>query len=260
MSRNGAGGSRMKIRSVERKLSELAYQPLTSTAGGRLLGGFVSSPDIDDVLELGFAHGTSTAYMAAALHEKGAGHVTTVDRIDAVDRKPNISAVLDHVGLAEWVSPIFAARSYTWELMHLLEDQLVNGEIVPCFDFCFIDGAHTWDADGFAFLLVDKLLRGDRWIAFDDVNWTLGSSATLKDRGWVRDLPEEEQRTAQVRKVVEVLARPLGYQVRMFGNYAFAYKPDRLSQCHLHDLDALFASDQTLLRDIAFGPLRRVAS
>lgn len=250
----------MRISSVERKLSELAYQPLTSTAGGRLLGGFVSSPDIDDVLELGFAHGTSTAYMAAALHEKGAGHVTTIDRIDALDREPNISAVLDHTGLAEWVSPIFAARSYTWALMRLLEGQLVHGEIVPRFDFCFIDGAHTWDVDGFAFLLVDKLLRGDRWVAFDDVNWTLGSSATLKNRKWVRELPDEERSTAQVRKVVDVLARPLGYDVRMFGNYAFAYKRDRSCQRHLHDLDALFAADEALLHDVAFGPLRRAAA
>ena len=51
------------------------------------------------------------------------------------------------------------------------------------YDFCFIDGAHTWDTDGFAFCLVDRMLRPGGWIIFDDLNWTHAHSPTLANRG-----------------------------------------------------------------------------
>ncbi|HLM37401.1 MAG TPA: hypothetical protein VK287_06410 [Gaiellaceae bacterium] len=49
-----------------------------------------------------------------------------------------------------------AERSYNWELMHLIERQQEEGA-PGWFDFCFFDGGHTWETDGFALLLVDKL-------------------------------------------------------------------------------------------------------
>jgi hypothetical protein len=48
------------------------------------------------VLELGTAHGASAAYIAAALHENGTGHLTTVDRTGA---GYNPSALLHDLGL-----------------------------------------------------------------------------------------------------------------------------------------------------------------
>lgn len=40
---------------------------------GQIVYDFVKNSDIENILELGFAHGTSTCYMAAALDEKKAG-------------------------------------------------------------------------------------------------------------------------------------------------------------------------------------------
>ncbi len=69
------------------------------------------------------------------------------------------------------------------------------------FDFCYIDGGHTWDVTGFAFFLVDKLLEPGGVLIFDDINWTiLKGSARSKVK-----TPEEEENTAQVKKVFELL-------------------------------------------------------
>jgi predicted O-methyltransferase YrrM len=213
----------VKLEEVDGALAELGVPRLTSTTGGRMLFDFVLGSGAEDVLELGFAHGMSTAYLAAALHERGAGRVTTFDRRDALHREPNIHAVLGRLGLEAFVRPIVAERSYTWELMRLLRERTAGGEAGGAFDFCFIDGAHTWDVDGFAFFLVDKLLRPDRWLLFDDLHWTQASSPAedLDD-----DVPDEERQAAQIELVFDLLVRahPEYVHFRVLGNYGWAYK------------------------------------
>lgn len=243
----------MKTRELNDKLAELPFRTLTTSAAGELLYEMSLKTDVEHILELGFAYGTSTAYMAAALQEKGHGAITTIDRDDALAREPNIHRLLSHVGLEQWVSPIFAGRSYTWELMRFLERRTEGSATLPLFDFCFIDGAHTWDADGLAFLIVHRLLRPDRWIVFDDINWTLGSSPTLRDSPRVRALPADEMSTPQVRKIVDLLVRPLGYAVRIVGSYAIAYKPDPTgTEAHRRDLEEILETRPELVRAVAF--------
>jgi predicted O-methyltransferase YrrM len=244
----------VKLEEVDRALAELDVPRLTSEAGGRMLYEFVLGSGAEDVLELGFAHGTSTAYLAAALHERGGGLVTTLDRREALQREPNIHAVLGRLGLAELVRPILAERSYVWELMRLLRERAAEGPSGPWFDFCFVDGPHTWEVDGFAFFLVDKLLRPDRWLLFDDLHWTQASSPAqdLADDG-----SEEERTTAQIELVFDLLVRehpdyPLH---RLLGNYAWAYK--RAAQgdgVNADAVDRLLAPE--LVRELVLGGLR----
>ncbi len=214
----------MKADEVERGLGSFEYAPLTSPAVGRLLYEFALSPVAVDILELGTAHGTSTAYLAAALDEKGGGRVTTIDRPKVLERTPNVHDVLGALGLAPWVSAI-QAPSYNRALMQLLEAQTVDGATEPCFDLAFIDGAHTWETDALAFLLVDRLLRPGRWLVLDDIAWSLGGSPALRDTERVRELGEEERDEEQMRKVVDLLIRTNpDYQVRLLGNVAIAFK------------------------------------
>ena len=63
----------MKLDPLVEVLSRVDYSPLTSEEGGRKLYRFVQESGVADVLELGFAHGTSSVYIAAALQESGAG-------------------------------------------------------------------------------------------------------------------------------------------------------------------------------------------
>jgi predicted O-methyltransferase YrrM len=244
----------VKVEEVDRTLADLEVPRLTSEAGGRMLYDFVLKSGTEDVLELGFAHGSSTAYLAAALHERGAGLVTTLDRREALRREPNIHAVLGRLGLETFVRPVFAERSYVWELMRLLQPGAANGAPRPSFDFCFVDGAHTWDVDGFAFFLVDKLLRPDRWLLFDDFHWTQASSPAedLAD-----DLPEEERTAPQIELVFDLLVRehPEYAHHRVLGNYAWAYKRSADGDGPNADaVDRLLAPE--LVRELVFGGLR----
>jgi hypothetical protein len=102
----------------------------------------------------------------------------------------------------------------------MLREQLSpDSTIDPCLDFVFIDGSHTWEVDGFAFLLVDKLLKPGGWILFDDLYWRPHHEHGL-------DLPEEQRSMAQVHEVWELLAltHPLYDEMRTNGSWGWAHK------------------------------------
>jgi predicted O-methyltransferase YrrM len=171
---------------------------------GRLLYDFVLREKPERILELGCGIGTAACYMAAALAELGRGKVTSIDR---------------NPDLPKWVARTFgkvdptfeshhelilSPTSYNDHLMEMIERQTHNGVCEPIFDFCFIDGAHTWEVDGCAFFLSEKLLKPSKWILFDDLGWKIADSPeALKNMsGFV---PIELQRTAQVGKVFSLL-------------------------------------------------------
>jgi predicted O-methyltransferase YrrM len=163
----------------------------------------VTSRKLSVGLELGFYHGVSTAYIAGALQDASeAWRLTTIDLLNARDRQPNIEEVLANVGLADRITVYFEPRSYTWRLMKLLEDGKYGK-----FDFCYIDGGHTWDNTGFGLSLVALLLKPGGWVVLDDLHWTPSSSPALRDRPSTSRLSGEELNTAAVEKVFELLVR-----------------------------------------------------
>ena len=193
---------------------------------GRRIGGFIVEHKLRNCLELGFYHGVSSAYIAAALQDLGGGSLTTIDRCDDVgigirNLSPNIGEVLAKLALQDYVTYFFEPTSYLWRLMRMLED-----DARPRFDFCYIDGAHSWFVDGFAFFLVERLLRPGGWILFDDLDWTYEDSESLKDTDLVRSMPKEEKMTPQVRKVYELLVKPHPAFDNFFeeGSWGFAQK------------------------------------
>ncbi|NOY06795.1 MAG: class I SAM-dependent methyltransferase, partial [Chlorobi bacterium] len=190
---------------------------------GKLLYEFLRRHQPEKALELGFAHGTSSCYIAAAMQENGSGRLLTIDHERARDRDPDIFSLLERTGLGAFVEPVFCGRSYTWELMKLLDKYTVDGCTEPVFDFVFIDGGHTWDSDGFAFLLVDRLLKPGGWVLFDDVLWTPSQS---EGEPWVEQLTMEERTTAHIDKVFKLLVIPHGgYQdIHFDGTWAWARK------------------------------------
>jgi predicted O-methyltransferase YrrM len=207
-------------------LGDMHYPALTSPEDGEKLNRFIRESPVTDVLELGFAHGTSTCYMAAGLDERGEGHITTIDREAAREREPNILGLLEHTGLAQYVDPVFAATSYNWELMKVVQRQTKGGTTVPCFDFCFLDGAHSWETDGLAFFLVDKLLKPGGWILLDDLHWSYGNSEGLRDTEKVKAMPADERDTPQIMKVLALLVmqHPAYTKFQIQGNWAWVGK------------------------------------
>ncbi len=216
----------MKYDEVVTLLGSVGGQAATTPKAGRLLYEFVRRSGAQRVLELGFAHGNSTCYMAAALDEAGTGSILTIDRESASSREPNINALLDRTGLHRYVTPVFAHNTYNWELMRLLQNYRDGRRTRPIFDFVFIDGAHTWEVDGFAFFLVDKLLQPGGWLLFDDVHWTMAASPTIRDSERVRALPDEEKNTPQIMRVFGLLTmqHPDYSDFTVKGNWAWAYK------------------------------------
>ena len=166
---------------------------------------FIRKRDLRDLLEIGFYQGKSSAYIAAILEDRGgAGHLTTIDRMSAKDRSPSIDDLLGALELSDRVTPVWAERSYTWELGRMVKEG--KREL---FDFCYFDGGHTWDLTGFGFVLVDMLLKPGGWIIFDDLDWTLERSEGRK--GDTEGFGADELGTATVRMVFDTIVPYLGY-------------------------------------------------
>jgi len=184
--------------------------PHTPPDRGQVLYEFIKQHRLARCLELGFAHGVGTVWLAGAVRALGGGKVIAVDNQSALKRTPSARELVQRAGLEELVELHFDSLSYTWHLQRHLASYMQQP-----FDFVFIDGAHTWDTDGFAFFLVEKLLRPGGWIVFDDLNWTYAGSPSLRETELVRSMTDEYKNTPQVRMVWESLV----LQHPQFGNF-----------------------------------------
>jgi predicted O-methyltransferase YrrM len=184
---------------------------------------FIADKQVEAILELGFNHGVSTCYMAAALAELGRGSIVTIDLEWTRKATPNIEELLDRIGERHRVKVFYEPTSYTWRIMRFLEE-----DPTPRFDLCYLDGAHSWFDDALAFFLVDRLLRPGGWIIFDDLDWTFARSPSVKEREWVRSMPLDERTTPQVKKIYELLVKthPNYHNFRLEDGWAFAQKQD----------------------------------
>ena len=159
----------MKFKDVEKILSLI---PFTSPSKGKIFYDHVIKYKPKKCLELGFAHGTATNYIAAALDELGEGHITAVDLEKSINEKPNLEELLIKTKLEKIISIHREKNSYNWFLNKDIEiNSDKNYNCYPKYDLIFIDGPKDWTIDGFAFFLADKLLKKDGWIVFDDYLW-----------------------------------------------------------------------------------------
>jgi predicted O-methyltransferase YrrM len=194
--------------------------PHTGPEKGAVLYHSVLNGRFESCLELGFAHGAGTCYIAGALDELGAGSVVALDLQSASRREPRADRVLAGLGLEHWAELIYSPSSYNWYLMQRLERKDRN------FDFCFLDGSHRWETDGLAVLLLERLMAPGGMLIVDDLDWTFSASPTLKDTPQVKRMPAEERTTPQVRKVFELLVsgNPGFKEVREAAGMGFAIK------------------------------------
>ncbi len=123
--------------------------------------------------------------------------------------------------MSHLVTTFAETTSYTWRLMRMIEE-----DPSPRFDFCYIDGAHNWFVDGFAFFLVNKLLKPGGWLLLDDLDWSYSISPALRDSAEVRQMPDDERTTPHMRKVYDLLIKthPDYHQFRVEGSWGFAQK------------------------------------
>ncbi len=185
--------------------------PHMSRQQGRKIYDHIRANRPTSVLELGTANAVGTSYIAAALDANGDGRVTSVDRTSA-SYEPGPTKVLADVGLAHRAELIRNPdTSYNW----WLKKQIVarsdsDGNTEPVYDFVFLDGAHEWNVDGLAVLLVEKLLKSGGWLLLDDMNWTFATSPSCaaSPSALPKGLSDEELHEPHIRAVFEVLLRP----------------------------------------------------
>ena len=193
----------MNLSKVKQIVGNLPYMSLNKA---RIMTDFIQENNVSRILELGFYHGVSTCYMAAALEGIENSAILTIDLLSAEKRQPNIEHLLKKCGYLDRVEFYYEPVSYNWRLMKLIEANTQK------FDLCYLDGGHDWYNTGFAFFLVDKLLQPGGWIIFDDLDWTMEHI----DAKWALRKPLEERKTAQVRQVWELLVK----QHPNYGNFA----------------------------------------
>lgn len=199
----------MKFDDVRRLIEGVPY---LSPARGKILYDFILKNAPSECLELGFAHGVSAVYVAAALDEIGAGHVTAVDlKRGMAWQQPSIEDLLERTGLRHYVTVARENLSYTWFLKKKIEERTVEYDCRPLYDFCFIDGPKNWTNDGFSFFLVDKLLNTGGHILFDDADWDYSHANAwavekLEEAGiLVSQMDEDEKETPHIQLVFQLL-------------------------------------------------------
>jgi predicted O-methyltransferase YrrM len=214
--------------------------PHTSAEDGEILYNFLLELKPKRILELGFDHGVSTSYSSLAA-QKSNFQIDTIDRPDALNSKPDIYENLKNNGLEKNVNVIISERTYIWELRNIIKKHTQNGQCTPIYDFCFIDGAHTWETDGFAFFLVDKLLKPGGWILFDDINWTISESKSLANFDFIKEMPIEEKTTAQVKEIIELLVsqHPNYGNLKIQGKWAWVQKTNESKSSSIN-FDSLY--------------------
>lgn len=191
--------------------------PYLNADEGRELYNHILKTRPANCLELGHAHGVSSIYIAAALEETGQGRLDTVDLLTSRDRAPNLETLLEGTSLVRVVNIHREKNSYNWFLKMKIQSQTSKGRCQPCYDFCFFDGAKNWTIDGFAFFLVDKLLRAEGWLLFDDMKWSYGKVAgrDSSDGVTLRSLSDAEIREPHV----ELIYRSLIMQHPGYSNF-----------------------------------------
>lgn len=180
--------------------------PWMTPQRGAALYNHVLTAKPEKCLDLGTGHGLSSCYMAAALQELGRGQVVTVDLLRSVERPPIVEEFLARSGLGDYVTVVREHTSYTWFLKKEVERLSDGLACRPDYDFCFVDGPKNWTIDGFAFFLVDKILKKGGWILFDGYSWSYsGSGKEVNDGISSRNFGPDEIKEPHVGLIFDLL-------------------------------------------------------
>ena len=158
---------------------------------------------LHDCLELGTGFGTTACVIASALDCIGGGRLVTID----LDQSGpvNVGRLMAHCGIdPARVEIVAEPLGYNWWLGDALGTRHGDAARERGFDFCLLDGAHEWNQDALAFLLVARLLRPGGWLAVDDLDFRLRQVAERPEFG-ARDPRELD--SFQMRQVWDLLVQ-----------------------------------------------------
>ena len=90
----------MSLQKVKQAVQNLPYMSLKKA---QVMQNFIHKYNVSSILELGFYHGVSTCYMAAALEGIDRGSIVSIDLHSAKKREPNIEEFLVKCGYLDTV-------------------------------------------------------------------------------------------------------------------------------------------------------------
>ena len=190
----------IKLNSITEKYKDLPYMDHEQALYMR---NIIQKNKLKNLCELGHKHGKSSIYLGSILEEQGFGTLTT---FDLLSNKvfPNINTLISEFSLEKFINPIITIEGYVWGLAKLIKEN--NNK----FDFCYIDGRHTFESTTLAFVLTDLLLEKNGIIIFDDVNWTVKGSISafgtaILNIPTYRNSTPEQQSTPQVKMVCDLI-------------------------------------------------------
>jgi len=182
-----------KIEQITEKYSNL---PWMTHAQALYMREIIQKNKLKNLCELGHLHGKSSIYLGSILEEQGFGTLTTFD-ILSNKASPNIHNLISEFSLENIINPIVTTEGYVWDLAGLIRENKNK------FDFCYIDGDHTFESTMLAFVLIDLLLEKNSIVIFDDVNWTIEESVANNGNA-ILNIPSYRSSTAHQRSIPQV--------------------------------------------------------
>ena len=196
-----------KINSITEKYATLPYMKHEQAL---LMRNIIQQNKFKNLCELGHFHGKSSIYLGAILEEQGFGKLTTFDVTWSETLTPRIHSLINEFSLEEYVTPVVTTEGYAWDLAELIKSSNQK------FDFCYIDGGHTFESTAIAFVLMDILLDKGGIIVFDDLHWSVNYSLatfgnTILDIPLYRNSTNKQKDTAQVKMVCDLILPNYNY-------------------------------------------------
>jgi len=128
---------------------------------GEFIRALIQSNEVRHSIEIGCAFGVSSLYICDALSQKESPRHVIID--------PYQSTRWHGVGINNLKTAGFSFSELIEKPSEIaLPTLLQSGE---CFDFAFIDGYHTFDHALLDFFYLNRLLKVQGIVVFDDVNW-----------------------------------------------------------------------------------------
>jgi len=149
-------------------------------------------------MEIGIDKGQTTAKLASDFK-----NVHILDFEYRVQKIKQGIASSNHSGTKARIFPQGSSYrlydSYTYSLKNMLQ-QVPR----PSLDYVFIDGAHEWHHDGFAFFLVDMMVPVGGLIVFADLPWTIAGSPSVNPKKHPEVLKRLTMKQMEMKHVQEI--------------------------------------------------------
>jgi predicted O-methyltransferase YrrM len=198
-----------KLNSITSKYHDLPYMTHEQALYMR---GIILKHGCKSLCELGHFHGKSSVYMGSILEEQGFGKLTTFDlkNIRRIILPPRIEDLIKEFSLENYINPVITDSGYIWDMIDMIEQR------IDTFDFCYIDGTHTFESTLSAFILVDKLMEDGGIVIFDDYSWCLDKVTKIHGNDLLnapkyKAVSPREFKTPPVKKISEIIMPEFNY-------------------------------------------------